>query len=97
MRDVNDVIKGPVEPVGNDVHDQLDVAVEQGDGAVTQKLKERLARLVEEANDPFQKDCQGARGSGVPEGRVEDSKEDRGELLLVMSVELIGQSVMAGG
>jgi hypothetical protein len=97
LRDVNDVIQRPVEPSGDDVHDQLNVAVEQGDGPITQKLNERLTRFVEEADDTFEEKSQGAWGGGVPEGRVEDLEEDGREDLVVMPVELIRQSIVARG
>ena len=66
---INDIVKRPVEASTYDVHDKFDVTVEEGDGAVTNKLIPRLARLVDEANETEEE-----RGEG--EAQVVDWKEE---------------------
>jgi hypothetical protein len=45
LHDVDEVVQGPLQPVGDDHHDQFDVAVEQGDGSVACELSVVLSRL----------------------------------------------------
>ena len=75
---INDIVKRPVEASTYDVHDKFDVTVEEGDGAVTNKLIPRLARLVDEANDTEEERGEGGGAGGGLEGGDEDAEEHRG-------------------
>jgi len=94
LRDVDDIVKGAVEAVGDDVHDQLDIAVEEGDGTVARQLVVRLAQFVEETDDALEESSQRGGGGGVTEGRVEDVEEGRDEDVLVVPVELVRKAIV---
>jgi hypothetical protein len=57
LDNVDDVVKGPLEAVGHDEHDELGVAVEEGDRAVAGELRGGLARFGKEADDATKEGC----------------------------------------
>jgi hypothetical protein len=48
---IDDIIHRALEAIGDDEHEQFDVAVEKGDGAIASKLVFRLVFLGDEADD----------------------------------------------
>ena len=103
LHDVDDEVQGPLETVGQDEHDELDVAVQQGDGAVAGELVGRLGRLGLQADDAMEELLKGS-SLIIPllvhvvglEGGVEDEQEHGHERLLEGAVELVGQAVCPG-
>jgi hypothetical protein len=103
---VNDIIHRALEAVGDDEHEQLDIAVEEGDGAIASKLVRRLPWLGDEADDAVEqlkkRGCSGGYrwvGHRPPwekarlEGCVEDTEKEGDESRLEAVVELIGQPI----
>lgn len=77
LGDVNDVIEGALEAVGDDEHDELDVTIQESDGAVAGDFFGRQAGFVEEADDTVEEAGERGGGGCVLEGSVEDTLEDR--------------------
>ena len=69
LGNVDDIVQGAIEATGDNVHDQLGVAIQEGDGAVAAEFLGWLPRLEEKANDSHQEVMKGARGGGVLERR----------------------------
>lgn len=97
LGNVDDIVQGAIEATGDNVHDQLGVAIQEGDGAVAAEFLGWLPRLEEKANDSHQEVMKGARGGGVLEGRVEDEDERGGKDGLEVAVELVWEAINAGG
>ena len=77
LGDVNDVIEGALEAVGDDEHDELDVTIQESDGAVAGDFFGRQAGFVEEADDTVEEAGERGGGGCVLEGSIEDTLEDR--------------------
>ena len=97
MGNVDDIVQGAIEAVGDDVHDQLSIAVEEGDGAITVEFLVWLPGFEEKADDTSEELGEGAGGGGVFEGRVEDVYEGRDNDVLEVAVELVGEPIKTGG
>ena len=97
LGDIDDIVQGAVEAIGDDVHDQLGVAIQEGDGAVAAEFVGWLPRLEEKANDSHQEVTKGARGGGVLEGRVEDEDKRGGKDGLEVTVELVWEAIYSRG
>jgi hypothetical protein len=96
LGDVNEEVQGALEAVRHDKQDELDVAVEQGDGAVPCQLIAGLARLRKEADDPTEEGFKGGVvACPVLEGPVEDLEEGWDEEGFESAVELIREAIMA--
>jgi len=103
LDDIDEVVQGALQPVGQDKHHQLHITIEERDGAVPCQLIRRLSGLGEEADDAAKKRAE--RGCvliasiillGSQEGCIEDAPEGGGQLVLEGPVELIGEPVPPG-
>lgn len=97
MGDINDIIQGAIETIGDNVHDQLGITVEEGDRAVAIELLVGLSRFEEEADDANKEASKRAGGGGVIESRIEDIDQGRGEDGLEVAVKFIWEAINARG
>jgi hypothetical protein len=51
LDNINDIVHRALEAIGDDEHEQFDVAVEKGDGAIASQLVFRLPVFGDEADD----------------------------------------------
>ena len=78
-----------------DVHDELDIAVDESDGPVPKELVKRLTQLVQEADVPLEESCQVRGGVDIFEGSFEDMEEDGDQDIVVVPVECVRQAIVA--
>jgi hypothetical protein len=76
LSDIDEVLEWPLQAIGHDQHDELDVGIEEGDGAVAGELKWGLAGFEEEADDPLEEGGEGGGSGGVLKGGVGDGQDD---------------------
>ena len=93
LRDVHQVLQGPLESVGDDCHDQLGVAIEEGAGAISLEAVLGLSRLRSQTDNTTEERSKRGIGLGVRKGDVHDPQEDRDQLRPEGTVELVGEAV----
>jgi len=86
-----------LQAVGNDGHNQLGVTVEEGDRPVAGQLVHGLAILVHKTDDSTKERSERCIDACILKGGIEDTEEDRGELLSEGVVEFIRDAVVSRG
>jgi hypothetical protein len=96
LSEVDEELEGPLQPIGHDEHDKLDVSVKERDGPQMLQIVLGFARLGNQADHPLQQPRQGPRIACSCEGSVEHLEKDRGEGASVGNIELVGEAIAAG-
>jgi hypothetical protein len=98
LADVDEVVKGSLQPRGKHKHEKLDITVEEGDGSVVCKGAQgcaRFPRLRYQADDPLDQGGKVVAGGGLTEGNIEHPHQQWDEGVLKGAVELVWQAVDA--